>query len=36
MHYTLTILQQSACADRTFMVRPELSTTVKYTPDFLE
>lgn len=36
MHYTLTILQQSACADRIFMVRPELSTTVKYTPDFLE
>lgn len=36
MHYTLTILQQSTCADRTFMVRPELSTTVKYTPDFLE
>lgn len=36
IHYTLTILQQSVSTNRTFMVRPELSATVKDTPDFLE
>lgn len=34
--YTLTILQESMNADHIFIVRPELSTTVKYLPDFPE